>query len=283
VPTAKSGRASRAAKPAAPAEVTPPAESIAAESDTEPAVAEADAVQTAAKTRRAGRSRPAGARNDDTTPVSDEVVVEPLETQIDLGTEPDVEQLTLADSHLAATPFDETYQQADDEATVADLPVAEPVADTQEAGRQQSTRRVDSSAHRAEAEPLSDYEVAAPCPVTRAVPVSFTAEQPKRPIDLAPVETNQDMARSFVPLTVGPAPTFSRLQLSAWLLWGLAVSSVLVAVGLAIWHPVAITGDVFVDRRLMMLCGVGMAAFFWTAAELASAARRFFRDGYRKA
>lgn len=259
VPTSKPKRASPAAKPDKKTKQT----------------------KQSTSRRKPSTERAADGTLNDAAPVPDDVAVEPAETEIDLSAEPDVEQHSLADSHLAAIPIDEAYHDAD-EATVADQPSAEVLADTQEAVAYESTRRTDGLPHRTEAEPLSDYHVAAPSPVTRAVPVSFTAEQPTRSIELSAIEPDQDKARSFAPPMVGPAPKFSRLQVCAWLLWGLAVTSVVAAVGLAIWCPISFTGDGFVDRRLMLLCGVGAAAVFWTAAEFASAARRFFRDGYRK-
>ncbi len=259
VPTSKPKRATRAAKPDKKTKQT----------------------KKSTSRRKPSTDPAADGTLNDASPVSDDVAVEPAETEIDLRAEPDVEQHSLSDSHLAAIPIDEAYYDVD-EATVADQPSAEVLADTQEAVTQESTRRLDGLPHRTEAEPLSDYLVAAPSPVTRAVPVAFTTEQPQRSIELSAIEPDQDKAQSFSPLTVGPAPKFSRLQVCAWLLWGLAVTAVLVAVVLAIWHPISFTGDDRVNRRLMLLCGVGAAAFFWTAAEFASAARRFFRDGYSK-
>ena len=131
------------------------------------------------------------------------------------------------------------------------------------------------------AETVDDYQVVAPSPVTRAVPVSFSVSQPKQPLPLSSPESDYRNAPSPF-LRAGPAPRFTRLQLCAWLLWAMAVLSIVVGVGLAIWSPISMTNDDLVDRRLMLLCGVGAAAVFWVAAELAYASRRFFRDGYRR-
>lgn len=179
----------------------------------------------------------------------------------------------------AAVSGDEAHDAADD-ATVVDRPGADAAADTREAASHEPASRADRSDPNTEAESVDEYQVAAPAPVTRAVPVSFSVSQPKQQLPLSsPGSDYSDAPSPF--LRAGPAPRFTRLQLCAWLLWAMAVLSIIVAVGLAIWYPISMTNDDFVNRRLMLLCGVGAAAVFWVAAELAYAARRFFRDGYR--
>ena len=205
----------------------------------------------------------------------------PSEPELDGQVEPDVEPATQRRDHLAAAPPEPSYCDVDEDA-VADQAGPETVADAQEQATQPDTIDQNSDVQeRAATEPMADDQAAMVSPATQAVPIAPSAAESQRTIQLSTDGPPAGPVSPSVP-TPAPVPRFAALQVCAYLLWALAVASVLIAVGLAIWHPFALTNDALVSRRLVLLAGVGAAALFWTAAEVASAARRHFQDAYRR-
>lgn len=196
------------------------------------------------------------------------------------SSEAKIESYTEPDNDLASVPEDQTRHDAADLADVVEAG-PEGLADSQEDEAQPETiARSGAAADEVVAEPLEDQDAVEVMPAARATPVPPVVVDSQRAIPLSAAVFDQDVAEAA---SLGDAvPPCMALCVCSWLLWALSVGAILVAVGLVIWYPISLTGDAKVDLRLVLLGGVGVAALFWGAAELAAALRRSQQRNHRR-
>ena len=215
-----------------------------------------------AKSAPAAR-KPKPSRAVPTPPPPPLPVAPPPESASEQPTQPDVQPLAEVDDDLTVAPDEQTVDDTAvaDEASTAELAEAQAAAPEPQAG--------DDRGH-ATTEPDAADQAVAVTPTPQAVPMPSDATTPHRTIALA---AGAPAAANGSAPPPPPAPRIESLQRWARALWALSVAAILVAAALVIWLPLNLTNDAPKDRRLVLLCGVGVAALFWIAAELVSAAQ----------